>query len=134
MSPTNRPFLSSSGPLFQNEGMEVIFHSHANKIHFHKKGCATSLILKVTVFRTRKWHIPLHGKHGLCYPAKASGFFGSSFSVCETRNMKRKNRMLSQAKPRLAPLNLCFVSFSFFGGGGGGGGGGGDLNLLMHYI
>ena len=38
---------SSLGPLFQNEGrcsafdMEIIFHSQANKTHFHKKGCAT---------------------------------------------------------------------------------------------
>ena len=24
--------------------MEIIFHSHANKTHFHKKGCAPSLI------------------------------------------------------------------------------------------
>ena len=43
-----RPFLSSPGPLFQNEArcsaidMEIIFHSHANKTHFHKKGCAPS--------------------------------------------------------------------------------------------
>ena len=42
---------SSPGPLFQNEGrcsafdMEIIFHSQANKTHFHKKGCAPSLIL-----------------------------------------------------------------------------------------
>ena len=59
----NRPFPSSPWPLFQNEGrcsafdMEIIFHSHANKTHFHKKGCAPSLILKVRVFRTRKWPI-----------------------------------------------------------------------------
>ena len=26
--------------------MEVIFHSHANETHFHKKGCAPRLILK----------------------------------------------------------------------------------------
>ena len=37
--------------------MEIIFHSHANKTHFHKKGCAPSLILKVRVFGTRKWPI-----------------------------------------------------------------------------
>jgi len=55
----NRPFPSSPGPLHQNEGrcsafdMEIIFHSHANKTHFHKKGCAPSLILKVRVFGTR---------------------------------------------------------------------------------
>ena len=38
--------------------MEIIFHSHANKTHFHKKGCAPSLILKVRVFVTQKW--PIH--------------------------------------------------------------------------
>ena len=56
----NWPFPTSPGPLFQNEGkcsafdMEIIFHSHANKTHFHKKGYASSLILKVRVFGTRK--------------------------------------------------------------------------------
>ena len=34
-----------------------MFHSHANKTHFHKKGCALGLTLKVRVFRTRKWPI-----------------------------------------------------------------------------
>ena len=37
--------------------MELIFHSRANKTHFHKKGCALGLILKVRVFGTRKWPI-----------------------------------------------------------------------------
>ena len=56
----NRPFPSPHGPLFQNEGrcsafdMEIIFHYHANKTHFHKKGCALSFILKVRVFGTQK--------------------------------------------------------------------------------
>ena len=59
----NRPFPSFPGPLFQTEGrcwafdMEIIFNSRANKTHFHKKGCAPSLILKVRVFGTRKWLI-----------------------------------------------------------------------------
>ena len=35
----------------------MIFHSHASKIHFRKKGCALGLILKVRVFGTRKWPI-----------------------------------------------------------------------------
>ena len=62
-SKANRPLPSSPEPLFQNEGrcsafdMEIIFHSHANKTHFHKKGCAPSLILKAEVFGTRKWPI-----------------------------------------------------------------------------
>ena len=56
----NRPFPSSPGPLYQNEvkcsafDMEMIFHSHANKTHFHKKGCVLGLILKVRVSGTRK--------------------------------------------------------------------------------
>ena len=46
--------------LIKNEGrcsafdMEMTFHAHANKTHFHKKGRAPSLILKVRVFGTRK--------------------------------------------------------------------------------
>ena len=35
--------------------MEKIFHSHAIKTHFHKKGCALGLILEVRVFGTQKW-------------------------------------------------------------------------------
>ena len=37
--------------------MKIIFHSRANKTHFHKKDCAPSLILKVRVFGTRKYPI-----------------------------------------------------------------------------
>ena len=64
----NRPFPSSPGPLNQNEvkcsaiDMQMIFHSHANKTRFHKKGCALGLILKVRVFGTQKWPICYH-KH-----------------------------------------------------------------------
>ena len=49
------PLPSSPGPLYQNEvkcsafEMEIIFHSHANKTYFHKKGCPLGLILKVGV-------------------------------------------------------------------------------------
>ena len=52
-------------PLFQNESkcsvfdMKIIFYSHANKTHFHKKDCALGLILKVRVFETQKWPILL---------------------------------------------------------------------------
>ena len=35
----------------------MIFHSHAYKTHFHKKGCALGLILKLRVFGTRNWPI-----------------------------------------------------------------------------
>ena len=59
----NRPFPSFRAPLNQNEvkcsafDVEEIFYSQANKTHFHKKGCALGLILKVGVFGTRKWPI-----------------------------------------------------------------------------
>ena len=35
---------------------------YANKTHFHKKGIALSLVLKVRVFGTRKW--PLFKAYG----------------------------------------------------------------------
>ena len=50
-------------PPYQNEvkcsafDMEMIFHSHAYKAHFHKKGCPLGLILKVRVFGTWKWPV-----------------------------------------------------------------------------
>ena len=56
----SKPFPSSRGPLCQNEvkssafDMKMIFHSQANKTHFHKKVFALGLILKVRVFGTRK--------------------------------------------------------------------------------
>ena len=58
----SRPFLSSPEPLYQNEvkcsAFDMgIFYSHANKTHFHKKGCALGLILKGRVFGDRKWPI-----------------------------------------------------------------------------
>ena len=71
--------------LYQNEvkcsafDMEMIFHSHANKTHFHKKGCALGLILKVRVFGTRKWHIsccPFITKFRVQFHVKL-GFWGS---------------------------------------------------------
>ena len=55
--PFNRPFWSSPRLLYQNEikcsafKVEKIFYSHANKTHFHKKGRALGLILKVRVFK-----------------------------------------------------------------------------------
>ena len=61
----NRPLSSSHGPLYQYEvkcsafDIQMIFHSHANKTHFHKKGFALGLNLKVRVFGTRKWPISM---------------------------------------------------------------------------
>ena len=65
-------FPSSPRPLYEVKcsafDMEMICHSHTNKTHFHKKGSALGLILKVRVFETRKGPIGLltnlkHGAH-----------------------------------------------------------------------
>ena len=60
---SNRPFPSSKKSHFQNEAkceaidMKMIFNYYANKTHFHNKGFALSLVLKVRFFGTRKWPI-----------------------------------------------------------------------------
>ena len=60
----NRPFASSKKSHFQSEAkceaidMKMIFNNYdANKTHFHNKGFALSLVLKVGFFGTRKWPI-----------------------------------------------------------------------------
>ena len=63
--PFNRPFPSSKKFHFQNEAkcetfvVEMSFNYDANKTHFHNKGFALSLVLKVKLFGTRKWPISL---------------------------------------------------------------------------
>ena len=49
---TNRQFSSSPGPLYQNE---VKCSAFDMEMIFHKEGFARGLILKETLFRTRKW-------------------------------------------------------------------------------
>ena len=46
--------------------MGMTFHSHANKPHFHNKGCALDLILKVRDFGTREWAIAVCLNFPLC--------------------------------------------------------------------
>ena len=47
--------MSCPKPLFPIAiDMKMIFNSHVDKTHFHKKGFALSLVLKVRVCRTRK--------------------------------------------------------------------------------
>ena len=52
----NRFFASSPGPLYKNIKFsafdkKTIFHSHANKTPFHKKGCALAIGLILNVMR-----------------------------------------------------------------------------------
>ena len=59
-----RPFPSCSKLLFQSEAksetiaVKMIFHSHSNEAHYHKKGFGLSRVSKVRFFGTRKW--PFH--------------------------------------------------------------------------
>ena len=61
----NRPFPSSKKSHLQSEAkceaidMKMIFNYDANTTHFHNKGFALSLVLKVRFFGTRKWPINL---------------------------------------------------------------------------
>ena len=60
-----RPFPSSQKCHLQSEAkceaidMKMIFNYDANKTHFHNKGFALSLVLKVRFFGTRKWPIKM---------------------------------------------------------------------------
>ena len=60
----NSSFPSSKKSHFQSEAkceaivMEMIFNYDAKKTHFHNKGFALRVVLKVRVFGTRKWPIP----------------------------------------------------------------------------
>ena len=104
------PFPSSPGPLFQNEGrcsafdMEIIFHSQANKTHFHKKGCAPSLILKVRVFGTRTWPIKLKA---VLSERVSSGPFTNSFNQL-TFTVTATIKTLLQAGRSLFNLNISY--------------------------
>ena len=64
-SKSNRPFPSSKKSHFQGEAKceaivkKMIKNYDANKTHFHNKGCALSLVLKVRCFRTRNQFAPV---------------------------------------------------------------------------
>ena len=96
--------------------MEIIFHSHANKTHFHKKGCALGNILKVRVFGTRKW--PILFKEVLVCSEKR--FFGNAlwnythFTHPTNKQLRRINISSNNNSPS-APFELrkC-LQFSLF--------------------
>lgn len=61
MQDVNRPFPSCAKPLFQSEAncetidMKMFFYSRVNEAHFHNKGFAPNVVLKVRAFGSRKW-------------------------------------------------------------------------------
>lgn len=63
----NRPFPFPVGPslcfkarLSETIDIKIIFYSHANETHYHRKGFALTLVFKVRVFGTRKWLVGRH--------------------------------------------------------------------------
>jgi len=53
-----RTFSNCARPLFRSRRYENdFFYSHANRTHFHEKGVALGLVLKVNGFGTRKWPV-----------------------------------------------------------------------------
>ena len=65
-----------------NHWYEMIFYFHAKETLYHKKGFVLSLVLKVRVFGSRKWHI--YGPHPFlkswCHLWEVALF--SCFSCC----------------------------------------------------
>ena len=82
----NRSFPSCLKPLFQGEAkcsafdMKMIFHFHANKAHFHKKGSALGLFFW-------KWGV-LELRSGL-FPEGSWGMGGSSVGKGQIEDMQR---------------------------------------------
>ena len=86
--------------------MEIIFHSHANKTHIHKKGCAPSLVLKVRVFETRKWPIKAMcttTENYLQSPLRGRSFFTNDLLLkCNT-----KRKVNDETGPTILALLNC---------------------------
>ena len=78
--------------------METIFHSRANKTHFHKKGCAPNLILKVRVFGTRKW--PIVSRPGDIFKISQGHVTNPCLVVWKSRNIT-------------GPMVLYFKAFQY---------------------
>ena len=53
--------------------MKMIFNYDADETHFHNKGFALSLVLKVRCFGTRKWPIRLREHKSLRYFPNITG-------------------------------------------------------------
>ena len=62
--------------------VQIIFYYHANKTHFHKKGFALGLVLRVRGFGTRKWPIMLlnTAEYRLILADSTYGLFGYQVS------------------------------------------------------
>ena len=106
----NRPFPSSPESVYHNEvkcsafDIEMIFHSQTNITHFHRKGCALGLILKVGGFGTRKWPI------GLISLCRNKGLFDSE----EVSGCFRRYQNTVYVTTLKIILFQCIISQNYF--------------------
>ena len=83
--------------LYQNEvkcsafDMEIIFHSHANKTHFHKKGCVLGLTRKWPVISTDLFFASLFKSRWVASKPeiKQRSLWGSSLTYTTTLRMNQ---------------------------------------------
>ena len=105
---------------------QPLLWNHANKTHFHKKGCALGLVLKVKVFGSRKWLIccPGLGHLYLLFNAPPWGIFSFSKTKWQMVMCKRQtqdlNVLLMHGQflniPNFGCLITSVVLFCRFGG------------------
>ena len=130
------PFPRSPRPLYQLEvkcsvfDMEIIFHSHANKTHFHKKGCTVGLILKVRDLGTRKSaisfrshrlhlhnystnqsHIPKNGRESLKLVSWLVLMSRPWIPVSNLSTGKNRITLLNVSFPLERPKTFCAINF-----------------------
>ena len=92
-----------------------LFYTHANKIHFHKKGFALSLVLKVRVFGVRKQprsqglSSPTRSRRGPWERGWRKRFFTFIFSYTHCSQPYR--RRTQRVKNGCESSALCLVSF-----------------------
>ena len=122
----NRPFPSSKKSNFQSEAkckptdMKMIFNCDVNKTHFHNKGFALNLVLKVR-FGTRKWPIGMPNNEGMRRQPPPGGWEGKNFEVtCSELRWRSgqeagKNRGLQCIiPPARRPNTTEFIGVTYF--------------------
>ena len=98
--------------------MEIIFNYDANKTHFHNKGFALSLVLKVKLFGTRKWPIKLdlELEHSFIQERMANkidtseGSFMAELEGMETKRLEAATDYAGRLEDRWAVISVVNLS------------------------
>ena len=84
------------------------FHSHSNKTHFHKKGCAPSLILKVRFLELGSGLLDATPTQSLAQPQWQTGHFRVALSLCFKAKLSAKPLILKWFFYILMQIKLIF--------------------------